>query len=213
MNVSKFLLQEFFQKHYKSVRYAKGILSLYLVHKFIGMILPTTPYPHSLLLPLSLIPIPLLTLPPSFSFLRKVIEDEEGVSKGYGFVRFLDEEERSQCYSELDGCRGLGRKAITSNQHSHQNGERRTRSLYRLLTFSLTPTPSLLRPPQMMMPTEPPMAPSEAPQQPTYLYSSYYPWPPSTPPMYMVPSQPYSYLTYEAHEGYTQPVVSELCHT
>ena len=77
------------------------------------MILPIPPYPHSLLLPLSLIPIPSLTLTPSFSFLPKVIEDEEGVSKGYGFVRFLDEEERSQCYSELDGCRGLGRKAIT----------------------------------------------------------------------------------------------------
>lgn len=103
-------------------------------------------------------------------------------------------------------------KPLPSNQHSHQNGERRTRSLYRLSTFSLTPTPSLLRPPQMMMPTEPPLAPSEAPQQPTYLYSSYYPWPPSTPPMYLVPSQPYSYLTYEAYEGYTQPVVSELSH-
>ena len=42
-----------------------------------------------------------------------VIEDEEGVSKGYGFVRFMDEGERSQSYSELDGSLGLGRKAIT----------------------------------------------------------------------------------------------------
>ena len=42
-----------------------------------------------------------------------MIEDEEGVSKGYGFVRFMDEGERSQSYSELDGSLGLGRKAIT----------------------------------------------------------------------------------------------------
>ena len=42
-----------------------------------------------------------------------VIEDDEGVSKGYGFVRFTDEEERNRSYSELDGAMGLGRKAIT----------------------------------------------------------------------------------------------------
>lgn len=58
-------LLEFFQKQYKSVRYAK------------------------------------------------VIEDDEGVSKGYGFVRFIDEEERNRSYSELDRAVGLGRKAIT----------------------------------------------------------------------------------------------------
>ena len=42
-----------------------------------------------------------------------VIEDDEGVSKGYGFVRFIDEEERNRSYSELDRAVGLGRKAIT----------------------------------------------------------------------------------------------------
>ena len=42
-----------------------------------------------------------------------VIEDEEGVSKGYGFVRFTDEAERNRCYAELDRALGLGKKPIT----------------------------------------------------------------------------------------------------
>lgn len=42
-----------------------------------------------------------------------VIEDEDGVSKGYGFVRFTDEAERNRCYAELDRALGLGKKPIT----------------------------------------------------------------------------------------------------
>ena len=68
---------------------------------------------HPFLSPLPPPPFPLFKSLPDSRSLPIVIEDEEGISKGYGFVRFLDEEERSQCYSELDGCRGLGRKAIT----------------------------------------------------------------------------------------------------
>ena len=61
----------------------------------------------------SLVGSPPPSLFPSFYLSHTVIEDEEGVSKGYGFVRFMDEGERSQSYSELDGSLGLGRKAIT----------------------------------------------------------------------------------------------------
>lgn len=46
-------------------------------------------------------------------YVYAVIEDEEGISKGYGFVRFMDEAERNRSYLELDGAVGLGRKAIT----------------------------------------------------------------------------------------------------
>ena len=42
-----------------------------------------------------------------------VIEDDDGVSKGYGFVRFMDEAERNRCYAELDRALGLGKKPIT----------------------------------------------------------------------------------------------------
>ena len=46
-------------------------------------------------------------------FLFSVIEDDDGVSKGYGFVRFMDEAERNRCYAELDRALGLGKKPIT----------------------------------------------------------------------------------------------------
>ena len=42
-----------------------------------------------------------------------VIEDDDGVSKGYGFVRFTDEADRNRCYAELDRAMGLGKKPIT----------------------------------------------------------------------------------------------------
>ena len=42
-----------------------------------------------------------------------VVEDEDGSSKGYGFVRFMDEYERDICLSEMDGAMGLGRKPLT----------------------------------------------------------------------------------------------------
>ena len=42
-----------------------------------------------------------------------VIEDDNGVSKGYGFVCFLDEAERSRSYTQLNGVPGLGKKNIT----------------------------------------------------------------------------------------------------
>lgn len=42
-----------------------------------------------------------------------MIEDDDGVSKGYGFVRFMDEAERNRCYAELDRALGLGKKPIT----------------------------------------------------------------------------------------------------
>jgi hypothetical protein len=43
----------------------------------------------------------------------KVVEDEEGASKGYGFIRFMDEQERDLCLVEMDGAMGLGRKPLT----------------------------------------------------------------------------------------------------
>lgn len=42
-----------------------------------------------------------------------VVEDENGVSKGYGFVRFVDERERDLCLVEMDGAKGLGYKPLT----------------------------------------------------------------------------------------------------
>lgn len=42
-----------------------------------------------------------------------VVEDEEGMSKGYGFLRFTDEKERDVCLVEMDGAIGLGRKPLT----------------------------------------------------------------------------------------------------
>ena len=42
-----------------------------------------------------------------------MVEDDDGVSKGYGFVRFIDERERDLCLVEMDGAMGLGRKALT----------------------------------------------------------------------------------------------------
>ena len=41
-----------------------------------------------------------------------VVEDEEGVSKGYGFVRFMDEGERDRSLSEMSGAVGLGKKPL-----------------------------------------------------------------------------------------------------
>lgn len=41
-----------------------------------------------------------------------VIEDEAGVSKGYGFVRFYDESEQNRAFEELDNSTGLGTKPI-----------------------------------------------------------------------------------------------------
>ena len=78
-------MQEYFQKHFKSVRYARGISINHctnLVYICMVYILP-------------------------------VIEDDDGVSKGYGFVRFMDEAERNRCYAELDRALGLGKKPIT----------------------------------------------------------------------------------------------------
>ena len=48
-----------------------------------------------------------------FSPKHAVIEDDDGISKGYGFVRFTDEHERNMSYTELDGSAGLGKKTIT----------------------------------------------------------------------------------------------------
>ena len=42
-----------------------------------------------------------------------VVEDDDGVSKGYGFVRFMDERERDLCLVEMAGAMGLGRKPLT----------------------------------------------------------------------------------------------------
>ena len=42
-----------------------------------------------------------------------MVEDDDGVSKGYGFVRFMDERERDQCLVEMAGAMGLGRKPLT----------------------------------------------------------------------------------------------------
>ena len=79
------------------MRYAKGRNSL--ISATWSLVEAPPPFPSSLF--------------PSSYLSHTVIEDEEGVSKGYGFVRFMDEGERSQSYSELDGSIGLGRKAIT----------------------------------------------------------------------------------------------------
>ena len=42
-----------------------------------------------------------------------VVEDDDGVSKGYGFVRFMEERERDLSLVEMAGAVGLGRKALT----------------------------------------------------------------------------------------------------
>ena len=42
-----------------------------------------------------------------------VVEDENGASKGYGFVRFIDERERDLSLVEMDGAKGLGYKPLT----------------------------------------------------------------------------------------------------
>ena len=47
-----------------------------------------------------------------FGFSSSVIEDEAGVSKGYGFVRFYDEAEQNRAFEELDNSTGLGSKPI-----------------------------------------------------------------------------------------------------
>ena len=41
-----------------------------------------------------------------------VVEDENGVSKGYGFVRFCDQIERDRSLTEMDNTLGLGSKPI-----------------------------------------------------------------------------------------------------
>lgn len=46
------------------------------------------------------------------------MEDENGASKGYGFVRFLDESERNDSFKHLNGVTGLGKKAITIREAS-----------------------------------------------------------------------------------------------
>lgn len=42
-----------------------------------------------------------------------MIEDEEGISKGYGFVRFTDENERDRSLTEMSGALGLSKKPLT----------------------------------------------------------------------------------------------------
>ncbi|KAG8237600.1 hypothetical protein J437_LFUL012399 [Ladona fulva] len=42
----------------------------------------------------------------------KVILDASGFSKGYGFIRFANEEEQKRCLTEMNGHTGLGTKAI-----------------------------------------------------------------------------------------------------
>ena len=41
-----------------------------------------------------------------------MIDDDEGISKGYGFVRFTDESERERSLTEMSGALGLGRKPL-----------------------------------------------------------------------------------------------------
>lgn len=41
-----------------------------------------------------------------------VILDNAGYSKGYGFIRFANEEEQKNCLVQMNGYKGLGSKAI-----------------------------------------------------------------------------------------------------
>lgn len=45
-----------------------------------------------------------------------VVEDDYGVSKGYGFVRFSEEYERDRALEEMDGAYGLGLRPIRVKQ-------------------------------------------------------------------------------------------------
>ena len=45
-----------------------------------------------------------------------VVEDDYGVSKGYGFVRFSDEYERDCALEKMDGAYGLGLRPIRVKQ-------------------------------------------------------------------------------------------------
>lgn len=42
----------------------------------------------------------------------KVILDNNGFSKGYGFVRFANEDEQKNCLVAMNGYRGLGTKSL-----------------------------------------------------------------------------------------------------
>ncbi|XP_063220862.1 tRNA selenocysteine 1-associated protein 1 isoform X2 [Bacillus rossius redtenbacheri] len=42
----------------------------------------------------------------------KVIMDSDGLSKGYGFIRFASEDEQKNCQLTMNGYKGLGSKAI-----------------------------------------------------------------------------------------------------
>lgn len=60
----------------------------------------------------------------------KVVKDDEGKPKGFGFVRFFDEEEHGRALKEMQGMSGLGqrrlrvnRAAKSKNQPSNQNSQ------------------------------------------------------------------------------------------
>lgn len=48
----------------------------------------------------------------------KVVKDKSGKSKGFGFVRFFDEEEHERALKEMQGMKGLGQREIRVNKAS-----------------------------------------------------------------------------------------------
>ena len=67
-----------------------------------------------------------------FSSQHSVIEDEAGVSKGYGFVRFFDEAEQNRAFEELDNSTGLGTKPIRVKPANNN-----PKQLFKLVHFSV----------------------------------------------------------------------------
>lgn len=52
--------------------------------------------------------------------LAKVVLNEEGASRGYGFVRFEDQDEQKRAMIEMQGHRGLGGKPIRVSPAQHK---------------------------------------------------------------------------------------------
>jgi len=90
----------------------------------------------------------------------KVVLDEAGFSKGYGFIRFGNEQEQQTALQSMMGIGGLGSKPIKVSLAIQKGKEMQGVSSY--IPSSLAPTPSL------------PPTPSQAPAPASTDYSAYY---------------------------------------
>lgn len=54
----------------------------------------------------------------------KIVLDNKGVPKGYGFVRFFNEEEHELALKEMQGMKGLGQRAIRVNKAAKSGKQR-----------------------------------------------------------------------------------------